>query len=97
MDNARLLASGSAFDLAEIVESLTELREAKMLLPRDQQALEKAKKLLICEVSEVMGESRDAAEQEIDRALQSKRTAQTSTSIPHVRIERLETPRFKIQ
>jgi CarD family transcriptional regulator len=81
MDNAKLLASGSAFDLAEIVESLTELGEAKMLLPRDRQALEKAKKLLICEVSEVMGESRDAAEEEIDRALQSKRTAQKNHAL----------------
>jgi CarD family transcriptional regulator, regulator of rRNA transcription len=74
IDNAKLLASGSAFDLAEIVESLTELSEAKALLPRDRQTLEKAKKFLICEISEVMGESRDAAEGEIDRALESKRT-----------------------
>jgi RNA polymerase-interacting CarD/CdnL/TRCF family regulator len=75
MDNAKLLASGSAFDLAEIVESLTELSMAKTLLPRDRQTLEKAKKLLICEISEVMGESRGAAEREIDLALQCKRTA----------------------
>lgn len=75
MDNAKLLASGSAFDLAEIVESLTELSMAKTLLPRDRQTLEKAKKLLICEISEVMGESRGAAEREIDRALQCKGTA----------------------
>ena len=73
IDNAKLLASGSAFDLAEIVESLTELSEAKALLPRDRHTLEKAKKFLICEISEVMGESRDAAEGEIDRALESKR------------------------
>ena len=73
VDNAKLLASGSAFDLAEIVESLTELSEAKALLPRDRHTLEKAKKFLICEISEVMGESRDAAEEEINRALESKR------------------------
>lgn len=74
IDNAKLLASGSAFDLAEIVESLTELGEAKALLPRDRQTLDKAKKFLICEISEVMGKSRDVAEGEIDRALESKRT-----------------------
>lgn len=74
IDNAQLLASGSAFDLAEIVESLTELSEAKALLPRDRQMLEKARKFLICEISEVMGESRDAAEGEINRALGSKQT-----------------------
>ena len=43
IDNAKLLASGSAFDLAEIVQSLTELGEAKVLLPRDRQALDKAR------------------------------------------------------
>jgi RNA polymerase-interacting CarD/CdnL/TRCF family regulator len=74
IDNAKLLASGSAFDLAEIVESLTELSEAKALLPRDRQTLEKARKFLICEISETMGESRAAAEGEIDRVLESKRT-----------------------
>jgi CarD family transcriptional regulator len=74
IDNARLLASGSAFDLAEIVESLTELREAKALLPRDRQTLDKARKFLICEISEVMEESRDRAEGQIDKALESKRT-----------------------
>ena len=74
IDNARLLASGSAFDLAEIVESLTDLREAKALLPRDRQTLDKARKFLICEISEVMEESRDTAEGKIDKALESKRT-----------------------
>ena len=72
IDNAKLLASGSAFDLAEIVQSLTELSGAKVLLPRDRQALEKARKFLICEISEVLAESRDAAEGQIDRALASK-------------------------
>ena len=68
------MASGSAFDLAEIVESLTELSEAKALLPRDRYTLAKAKKFLICEIAEVMEESRDAAEGEIDRVLESKTT-----------------------
>ena len=71
IDNAKLLASGSAFDLAEIVGSLTELSEAKALLPRDRQTLAKAKKFLICEISEAMEESRNAAEGEIYRALES--------------------------
>ena len=39
--NTRLLASGSAFDLA-IVESLTELNETKTLAPHDRQTLERA-------------------------------------------------------
>jgi len=78
IDNAKLLASGSAFDLAEVVESLTQLSESKALLPRDRQTLNKARKFLICEISQVMGESRDAAEGEIDRALESKKTLRQS-------------------
>lgn len=74
IDNAKLLASGSAFDLAEVVESLTELDDTKGLTPRDRQTLNKARKFLICEISEVMRESRNAAEREIDQALESKRT-----------------------
>jgi CarD family transcriptional regulator, regulator of rRNA transcription len=74
IDNAKLLASGSAFDLAEIVESLTDLSEVKELLPRDRQMLEKAKQFLICEISEVLGETRGVAEGEIDRALGGKKT-----------------------
>jgi len=73
MDNIRLLASGSAFDLAEIVESLTALSKTKSLLPRDSLMLGRAKKLLVCEISEVMGETKSAAEEQIDRALDSRK------------------------
>ena len=69
IDHAKLLASGSVFDLAKIVDSLTVLGEAKPLLFRDRQTLEKAKKLLICEISEVTGETRIATEEKIDRVL----------------------------
>ncbi|MGH7826338.1 MAG: CarD family transcriptional regulator [Candidatus Binatia bacterium] len=69
IDNLKLLSSGSAFDLAEVVESLTELNQTKALSPRDQQTLNRARKLLICEISEVMGETKSAAEEKVDNAL----------------------------
>lgn len=72
-DNAKLMASGSAFDLAEIVESLTELNETKALAPHDRQTLERAKKLLVCEIAEVLGETKSAAEQHVDNALQLRK------------------------
>jgi RNA polymerase-interacting CarD/CdnL/TRCF family regulator len=75
IDNMKLLSSGSAFDLAEIVESLTELNETKALSPRDRQTLDKARKILICEISEVMGETKGAAEEQIDQALKVGRDA----------------------
>ena len=73
MANAKLFASGSAFDLAEIVESLTELSETKTLSPGDRHALGRARKLLVCEISEVMGETRGAAEEQIDKALKGRK------------------------
>jgi RNA polymerase-interacting CarD/CdnL/TRCF family regulator len=73
-DNLKLLASGSAFDLAEIVKSLTRLNETKTLSFRESQMLEKARRLLIGEISEVMGESRNAAEEQVDRALKARKS-----------------------
>ena len=48
---------GSAFDLAEVVESLTALGDIKELSFREKLMLDKAKKLLVCEISEVMSET----------------------------------------
>ena len=72
-NHAKLLASGSAFDLAKIIKSLTEMNEIKALSPRDRQVLEKARRNLICEIAEVIGESKSAAGQRLDRALQVRR------------------------
>jgi len=73
VDNSKLLASGSALDLAQIVASLTELDGKKTLSPRDRHVLDRAKKNLICEISEVTGESKIAAEQKVDKALKAQK------------------------
>lgn len=73
INNLKLFASGSAFDLAEVVESLTELSKTKVLSPRERQMLERARKLLVCEISEVMGETKSAAEEQVDQALKARR------------------------
>ena len=77
-DNLKLLASGSAFDLAEVVRSLTELGETKALSFRESQTLEKARKLLIYEISEVMEETKSAAEEQIDKALNARKSESSS-------------------
>jgi CarD family transcriptional regulator len=71
-NNLKLFASGSAFDLAEIVESLTELRETKSLSFGECKRLEKAKRLLACEISQVMETTIEEAEQLIDNALEAR-------------------------
>jgi CarD family transcriptional regulator len=68
-DNLKLLSSGSAFDLAEIVESLNELLQASALSFGERSTLDRAKRLLVCEISEVMGQTKEEAEEQIDRAL----------------------------
>jgi RNA polymerase-interacting CarD/CdnL/TRCF family regulator len=73
IDNSKLMASGSAFDLAEIIESLTELNSTKVLTPHDRQTLERAKKLLVCEIAEVLGETRVAVEERVEKALQVRK------------------------
>jgi CarD family transcriptional regulator len=91
IDNFKLLTSGSIFDLAEIVESLTELNETRLLSPRDRQTLDRARRILICEISEVTGETKDAAEEEVERALNVRKrheaTGRKKASRPEARTQ----------
>jgi CarD family transcriptional regulator len=76
-ENFSRLASGSAFEVAEVVKSLTLVSEKKDLSYRESQTMEKAKRLLICEISEVTGKTKAAAEQWIDRALKARKNKST--------------------
>lgn len=71
--HAQLLTSGSAFDLVEVVWSLTEFGETKALSFGQRKTLDRAKRLLIGEISEVMGETKKEIEEQIDQALQSRK------------------------
>ena len=71
-DNSKLFTSGSPFDLAEIVASLTELSASRTLTVGDSRTLMRARRLLVCEISEVMGETKRAAEEQIDQALRER-------------------------
>jgi RNA polymerase-interacting CarD/CdnL/TRCF family regulator len=72
-NNFKLLTSGSAFDLAEIIHSLTELSQTKTLSLGEQTTLGRARRLLIREISEVMSESEAAVEEHVEKALKSLR------------------------
>jgi RNA polymerase-interacting CarD/CdnL/TRCF family regulator len=71
LDNSKLLSSGSIFDLADRIESLTQLSGTKTLAADERDTLYRARKLLVCEISEVMDESKRAAEARIDGVLES--------------------------
>jgi RNA polymerase-interacting CarD/CdnL/TRCF family regulator len=71
IDNSKLLASGSAFDLAEIVGSLTDLKRRKGLSAAEIRTLEKAWRLLVCEIAEVTGQTRTTTEEQLEKALET--------------------------
>jgi CarD family transcriptional regulator, regulator of rRNA transcription len=70
-DNLKLLTSGSPFDLAEIVASLTELSTTRSLTLGESGTLGRARRLLIGEIAEVTGETRAAVEEQVDCALKA--------------------------
>ncbi|MFY9610171.1 MAG: hypothetical protein WAU45_16355 [Blastocatellia bacterium] len=70
-DNLKLFTSGSPYDLAEVVASLTELGDTRSLTLGEAGTLGRARRLLICEISEVMGETRAAVEEQVDHALRA--------------------------
>ena len=69
LEKLKLFRSGTLFDIADVVESLTQLGNGKNLAMDERETLHRARTLLICEISEVMHESRTAAEARIDRVL----------------------------
>jgi len=71
-DNLKLFNSGSPFDLAEVVASLTELKDNRSLSLGESGTLDRARRLLVCEISEVTGETKATAEEQVDQALNSK-------------------------
>ena len=71
-DNVKLLASVSAYDLADVVESLSAIGHAKSLSFSDRKMLDRAKGLLVSEISEVMKESKEEAEERVDQALKAR-------------------------
>jgi hypothetical protein len=48
------------------------LGEAKALSQGERGTLERARRLLVCEISEVTGETKEEVEEQVDRALESR-------------------------
>jgi CarD family transcriptional regulator len=60
-------------DLADIVESLTELSETKSLSFGEHKTLDRAKALLVSEISEVIEETKEEVERQVDMALKARK------------------------
>ena len=75
-DNSDKMRSGSIADMADVLKSLTFLAKSKSLSFREKRMLDRAKSLIVSEVSEVMrvtpGEIEERVEKALDRCFVTK-------------------------
>jgi CarD family transcriptional regulator len=64
------MRSGSIYEVADVLKSLTFLAKSKSLSFREKRMLDRAKFLIISEVSEVMRQTAPAIEAQVERALE---------------------------
>ena len=69
-DNSDKMRSGSIYDVADVLKSLTFLSRSKSLSFREKRMLDRAKFLIVSEISEVMQQPADSVETRVDRALE---------------------------
>src|SRR5262245_31602398 len=64
------MRTGSIYDMADVLKSLTFLSKSKSLSFREKRMLDRAKALIISEVSEVMRQKAPDVESKVDSALE---------------------------
>jgi CarD family transcriptional regulator len=69
-DNSDRMRSGSIYDVVEVLKSLTFLAKSKSLSFREKRMLDRAKFLVVSEITEVMGEKTPAVEAKVEKALE---------------------------
>ena len=69
-DNSDKMRSGSIFDMADVLKSLTFLSRSKSLSFREKRMLDRARALIITEVSDVLSQKSDVVEGRVDQALE---------------------------
>jgi CarD family transcriptional regulator len=79
-DNSDKMRSGSIYEVADVLKSLTFLSKSKSLSFREKRMLDRAKFLIVSEVSEVMRETALAIEGRVDSALERCFTVKARTA-----------------
>jgi len=69
-DNSDKMRTGSIYDMADVLKSLTFLSKSKSLSFREKRMLDRAKALIISEVSEVVRQKAPDIEGRVDQALE---------------------------
>ena len=76
-DNSEKMRSGSIYDVADVLKSLTLLSKSKNLSFREKRMLDRARFLVVSEISEVLHEGQVAIEARVDRALDRSLTTRS--------------------
>src|SRR5207244_12437615 len=79
-DNSDKMRSGSIYEVADVLKSLTFLSKSKSLSFREKRMLDRAKFLIISEVSEVVRETAATVQGRVARALELVLTVNARTA-----------------
>ena len=69
-DNSDRMRTGSIYDVVEVLKSLTFLAKSKSLSFREKRMLDRAKFLVVSEITEVLGEKTPEVEVKVETALE---------------------------
>tara|TARA_B110000014_G_scaffold209295_1_gene160771 strand:- start:262 stop:918 length:657 start_codon:yes stop_codon:yes gene_type:complete len=69
-DNSDKMRTGSIYDVVDVLKSLNHLSQSKNLSFREKRMLDRAKFLVISEISEVINESDEVVEERVEKALE---------------------------
>lgn len=69
-DNSDRMRTGSVYDVVEVLKSLTFLSKSKSLSFREKRMLDRAKFLVVSEITEVMNEKSPVVDVKVDAALE---------------------------
>ena len=100
-DNSDRMRTGSIYDVVEVLKSLTFLARSKNLSFREKRMLDRAKFLVISEISEVAREKSESVEEKVERALErcfvtktrSIARAKAAKAVPTTRVSARRTAR----
>ena len=68
-DNSDKMRTGSIYDVIDVLKNLTFLAKSKNLSFREKRMLDRAKFLVVSEISEVVGERAEAIDEKVNKAL----------------------------
>ncbi len=94
-DNSDKMRSGSIFDMADVLKSLTFLARSKSLSFREKRMLDRARALIITEVSDVIREKSVAVEGRVDQALEQCFATKARLTPPRPTLTAVSRPKVK--